>query len=112
MLNERYRASPTADAFLASWQRINGKIPGTSFANVARGLQEFRSTDRLASVRVPCLVISGELDRLFPPAVCGEIAKLISGARFSIIPGAGHLSSLDSPKQFNELLMQFLSDLP
>jgi 3-oxoadipate enol-lactonase len=111
MLNERYRASPTADAFLASWQRINGKIPGSSFANVARGLQEFNSNARLKSVRVPCLVITGEFDRLFPPSVCGEIAALISGASFSVIAGAGHLSSLDSPKQFNELLLQFLRDL-
>ena len=111
MLNERYRASPTAEAFLASWQRINGKIPGTSFANVARGLQEFKSTDRLKDVRMPCLVITGEFDRLFPPAVCKEIATLISGASFSLIPGAGHLSSLDSPRQFNELLLQFLHGL-
>ena len=33
MLNERYRASPTADALLESWKRINGKIPGSSFAD-------------------------------------------------------------------------------
>jgi 3-oxoadipate enol-lactonase len=111
MLNERYRASPTAEAFLASWQRINGKIPGSSFANVARGSQEFKSSARLKNVRLPCLVIAGEFDRLFPPAVCGEIAALISGASFSIIAGAGHLSSLDSPKQFNELLLQFLRSL-
>jgi 3-oxoadipate enol-lactonase len=111
MLNGRYRASPTADAFLASWQRINGKIPGSSFANVARGLQEFKSSARLKSIHVPCLVIAGEFDRLFPPAVCGEIAALIPGASFSVIAGAGHLSSLDSPKQFNELLLQFLHDL-
>ncbi len=112
MLNERYRASPTADAFLASWKRINGKILGSSFANVARGLQEFNSSARLKGVRVPCLVIAGEFDRLFPPAVCGQIAALISGAGFSVIAGAGHLSSLDSPKQFNELLLQFLRGLP
>jgi pimeloyl-ACP methyl ester carboxylesterase len=112
MLNERYRSSPTAEAFLASWQRINGKISGKSFANVARGLQEFNSTDRLKDVHVPCLVIAGEFDRLFPPSVCEKVATLITGARFSIIPGAGHLSSLDSPKQFNELLLQFLRDLP
>jgi 3-oxoadipate enol-lactonase len=111
MLNERYRASPTAEAFLASWQRINGKIPGGSFANVARGSQEFKSSTRLKDVDAPCLVIAGEFDRLFPPAVCGEIATLIPGAKFSVIEGAGHLSSLDSPKQFNELLLQFLRDL-
>jgi 3-oxoadipate enol-lactonase len=110
MLNERYRVSPTADAFLESWKRINGKIPGSSFANVARGLQQFKSADRLKKIKVPCLVISGEFDRLFPPVVCQEIANLISGATFAVISGAGHLSSLDSPKEFNELVLKFLQD--
>jgi pimeloyl-ACP methyl ester carboxylesterase len=108
MLNERYRASPTADAFLASWKRINGKIPGSSFANVARGLQQFKSIDRLKYVSARTLVISSEFDRLFPPPVCQQIAHLITGARFEVIAGGGHLSSLDSPKEFNELLLQFL----
>jgi 3-oxoadipate enol-lactonase len=109
MLNGRYRASPTADAFLASWRRINGKIPGTSFANVARGLQQFKSVEQLKKVKVRSLVIAGELDRLFPPNVCQQVANLISGADFTVIGGAGHLSSLDSPKEFNEVLVRFLS---
>jgi pimeloyl-ACP methyl ester carboxylesterase len=108
MLNERYRASPAGDAFLESWKRINGKIPGSSFANVARGLQQFKSADRLNKIKVPCLVISGEFDRLFPPAVCQEIANLTSGATFAVIGGAGHLSSLDSPREFNDSVLRFL----
>ena len=56
------------------------------------------------------LVIGGEFDRLFPPNVCQEVANLISGANFALIDGAGHLSSLDSPKQFNELLLGFLGE--
>lgn len=108
MLNERYRASPTGEAFLASWKRINGKIPGSSFANVARGLQLFKSVDRLKQVKARSLVISGEFDRLFPPVVCQEIATLIAGAKFAVIGGAGHLSSLDSPREFNELILEFL----
>jgi 3-oxoadipate enol-lactonase len=108
MLNERYRASPTGEAFLASWKRINGKIPGSSFANVARGLQLFNSVDRLKNVSVRTLVISSEFDRLFPPAVCQQIATLIPGAKFTVIGGGGHLSSLDSPREFNELLLGFL----
>jgi 3-oxoadipate enol-lactonase len=111
MLNERYRASPTADATLASWKRINAKIPGSSFANIARGGQNFKSSDRLKSVKLPCLVISGEFDSLFPPPMCKEIADLIPGAKFSVIPGACHLSSLDSPKEFNELLLSFVQSL-
>jgi 3-oxoadipate enol-lactonase len=110
MLNERYRASPTGEAFLASWKRINGKIPGSSFANVARGLQQFKSVERLKNVTARSLVISGEFDRLFPPAVCQEIATLIADANFAVIGGGGHLSSLDSPKEFNELLLEFLRE--
>lgn len=112
MLNERYRASPAGEAFLASWKRINGKIPGFSFANVARGLQQFKSVERLKNVKARSLVIGGEFDRLFPPSVCQEVANLISGASFAVIGGAGHLSSLDSPKEFNELLVGFLKDGP
>jgi 3-oxoadipate enol-lactonase len=108
MLNERYRASPTSEAFLASWKRINGKIPGFSFANVARGLQQFKSASRLKNVKARSLVINGELDRLFPSSVCQEVANQIAGANFAVIGGAGHLSSLDSPKEFNELLLRFL----
>jgi 3-oxoadipate enol-lactonase len=111
MLNERYRASPTADAVLANWTRINGKIPGSSFANIARGGQEFKSAERLKNVKLPCLVISGEFDKLFPPPVCKQIADLIPGAKFSVIPGARHLSSLDSPREFNDLLLSFLQSL-
>ena len=108
MLKERYRASPAGDAFLETWKRINGKIPGSSFANVARGLQQFKTADRLNNVKVPCHVISGEFDRLFPPAVCREIANLTSGATFAVIGGAGHLSSLDSPRGFNDSVLKFL----
>jgi 3-oxoadipate enol-lactonase len=111
MLNERYRASPTADALLEGWKRINGKIPGSSFANVARGGQHFKSSDRLKDVKLPCLVISGEFDTLFPPLMCKEIADQIPGAKFHVIPGACHLSSLDSPKEFNELLLSFVQSL-
>ncbi len=67
----------------------------------------FKSVDRLKKVSARSLVISGEFDRLFPPAVCREIATLIAGAKFAVIDGAGHLSSLDSPKEFNELLLEF-----
>jgi 3-oxoadipate enol-lactonase len=108
MLNEAYRQSPTAAAFKASWMRIVEKIPGSSFANVARGLQEFDISDKLHLVRAPSLVISSEFDRLFPPPMCKQVADLIPGARFSVIDGGCHLSSLDSPKAFNQLLLDFL----
>jgi 3-oxoadipate enol-lactonase len=110
MLNDAFRASPSGAAFLASWIRIVAKIPGSSFANVARGLREFNSTDGLNKVRTPCLVISSEFDKLFPPAMCKQVSDLIPNSRFTVIEGGSHLSSLDSPKPFNDLLLEFFKD--
>ena len=110
MLNEAFRSSPTGAVFLASWTRIVARIPGSSFANVARGLREFNSTDRLRNVRTPCLVISSEFDKLFPPAMCKRVSDLIVNSLFTVIDGGSHLSSLDSPKAFNDLLLGFIKD--
>jgi 3-oxoadipate enol-lactonase len=109
MLNEAFRVSPSGDAFFASWTRILKKVPGYSLANVARGLREFTSVTRLTEVRVPTLVISSELDRLFPPDMCRKVSDLIAGSRFVLIEGGGHLSSLDSPTAFNEYVLNFLT---
>ncbi|OJU01378.1 MAG: hypothetical protein BGN87_23285 [Rhizobiales bacterium 65-79] len=109
MLNDAYRASPSAAAFKASWRRIVARIPGSSFANVARGLQEFNWSGRLDDIRQPALVIGSEFDRLFPPSICKQLADRIAGAELGIIAGGSHLSSLDSPKPFNELLLKFFT---
>ena len=64
---------------------------------------------RLAGVTVPALVIWGENDGHFSPDHGREISDQIAGSRCSVIPGAGHLSSLDSSDQFNRLLLGFLA---
>ena len=60
------------------------------------------------AVCVPTLVISGEHDRLFNSEQSREISGGIKGSCCSIILGAGHLSNLDSPDQFNRVLLDFL----
>lgn len=62
----------------------------------------------LDDVRVPTLVVAGERDRLTPPALARQIAERIAGARLEIIPGAGHLSNIEAPGAFNDVLLSFL----
>lgn len=109
MLNEAFRASSSGRATLAAWSDVLGAIPGTSLSNVARGMLSFDTRDRLKEIKVPTLVIAGEQDKLFPPAEVREIADAVGGAQFAVIPGAGHLSSLDSADAFNALLAGFVA---
>ena len=58
---------------------------------------------------MPALLIWGEFDRI------GDIASGTPAwarreplAEHAVIPGAGHLSNLDNPEAFNEVLEEFL----
>jgi 3-oxoadipate enol-lactonase len=63
------------------------------------------------SVKVPTLVVVGGEDRLTPPAMSKSIADTIPGARLAVIPAAGHLSNIEQPEAFNDVVFKFLSGL-
>ncbi|HEY6147242.1 MAG TPA: alpha/beta fold hydrolase, partial [Thermoanaerobaculia bacterium] len=55
-------------------------------------------TDLLPGIRIPTLVLAGELDAITPPGPAREMASRIPGAEFVEIPGAGHLAPVEKPK--------------
>ncbi len=62
-------------------------------------------------IDVPTLLIVGELDRLTPPSMAKEIQKLIKNSKLYIIKNAGHLSNIEEPRKFNEIVFNFLNNL-
>lgn len=64
------------------------------------------STPDLATIDVPTLVITSTGDRLIPPDVSSAMAVGIPGAELHVLDGAGHLSNLEAPGEFDRLLLQ------
>jgi pimeloyl-ACP methyl ester carboxylesterase len=64
--------------------------------------------EALAEVRSPTLVLWGERDEKVPRALSEEVAELVRDSEFKTVPAAGHLSNLDNPAAFNEILREFL----
>lgn len=69
------------------------------------------ATAFLPSIKVPTLILVGEHDALTPPALSESMRAAIPGARMHLIPGAGHLSSIEAPEEFNARLLAFLETL-
>jgi pimeloyl-ACP methyl ester carboxylesterase len=85
-----------------------------ALAHATRGIlaqQGSTVIDGLPSIKVPTLVIVGDLDKPFV-GPCEYMSKKIHGARLETIAGAGHSSNLDQPDQFNRILRDFLDTLP
>ncbi len=63
----------------------------------------------LASFHGPSLVLCGEEDTLCPPARHREIAALLANSELKIIPGAGHIVTLEQPEAVNAALAAWLA---
>ena len=68
------------------------------------------STDLLGEINVPTLVMGGAEDALSTPEVMGEMAEKIPNSRHLTLEGAGHLSNLEAPEEFNAALKDFLDE--
>lgn len=69
------------------------------------------STEALAKIDVPTLVIVGEKDGVTPPEAARKLHEHIGGSQLVVIPGAGHISNMEAPEAFNGALAEFLNRL-
>lgn len=67
------------------------------------------SRPTLAAITCPTLVAVGAEDQLTPPALAAEIAAAIPASRLEIIPGCGHLSTLEAPAAVTAALERWLA---
>jgi 3-oxoadipate enol-lactonase len=81
-------------------------------AAALRGMAVRRDqTKLLREIKCPVLIIVGSLDAITPPADAELMHREISGSRFEVIAGAGHVSNLERPAEFNRALEKFLGEL-
>ena len=67
------------------------------------------STHILAEAAVPVCIVGGAEDVLIPPAEAEAMHALHPASELHIIPNSGHLSCLERPTLFNNILDSFLS---
>ncbi|MEP6617807.1 MAG: alpha/beta fold hydrolase [bacterium] len=86
--------------------------PVAGIAGALRGMAERAdSTDLLASIDLPTLVVSGVEDTLTPPDEMRAMASAIPRAHFESIEGAGHLCPYERAGAFNHVMTEFLGAL-
>ena len=67
-------------------------------------------TDVLPSIQVPTQLIWGALDARSPLSVAHEFERRIPVADLAVIPDCGHVSNLQAPGPFNDLVRRFLHE--
>ena len=101
-------AQPADPAVRTEVVETMAKIDPAAFRIGAEAVWLADQRDRVHEIRVPTLVICGAQDHVTSPALSHELTRLIPGARFEQIEGAGHLTNLEKPEEFNTLVGAFI----
>jgi 3-oxoadipate enol-lactonase len=84
------------------------EIDPSAFCAACDALVEVDLVPSLSRLKVPTLVVCGELDQATPPALNKLIAEKVSGARYVELPGCGHCPPLEQPQAFLAAIRDFI----
>ncbi len=101
-----FAGDPPSD-FLPLLKEMAADVRAHSVRNALRVMAEADQRDLLSRIIAPTLLIWGELDARSPLYVARQFEAAIPNTKLTVIPGAGHISSLERPKQFNDAVREF-----
>jgi 2-succinyl-6-hydroxy-2,4-cyclohexadiene-1-carboxylate synthase len=111
LFSSQQRLPPAVRARLAKQRLANNPI---GLANSLRGLGTGVQPplwDRLAGLRVRCLIMAGALDLKFVE-IAQTMAAAIAGSRLALVADAGHTIHLEQPAEFVRLVLDFAGGGP
>lgn len=106
----RWSFSPAAEASLVDLSRRRMlEVPRSVLYGDFRACERYDVQWKLGEIRLPTLVICGAEDRMTPERSMRRLAQGIAGARFELIPRAGHMVTLERPDVLDEAIQDFLA---
>ncbi len=82
-------------------------VKGSLLAMISRN----DTTEYLNKIKIPALIICGELDTLTPPSVMKPMAERINNAEFVVVKNSGHMSPIENSEEVNKAIKMFLDRL-
>ncbi len=98
--------------FLSLLEEIAAAVRPESLGTQLRVMAGADQRDLLPDIRVPTLLIWGQLDARSPLSVARQFEHAIPDTKLVVIPGCGHLSNLERPEQFNAAVREFCRSHP
>ena len=95
---------------LALWRNMLVRTPAEGYAATCAAIRDADLTEATRSLRVPTLALAGDADGSTPLDLVRATAALIPGARFHVIPDAGHLPGVEQPEVTARLIADFLME--
>lgn len=101
-------AGPPPAKFVPLLETMAADVRRHSMLTALTAMARAYLTDVLGTIQVPTQLIWGAVDARSPLSVAHEFERQIQGANLAVIPDCGHVSNLEFPEAFNDILRDFL----
>ncbi|MBP6770166.1 MAG: 3-oxoadipate enol-lactonase [Reyranella sp.] len=105
----RYRREHGDD--VAGWRNLFLRGDPAGYCSTCATVRDTDLTGEAAEISTPTLVVVGSEDGSTPVETVRSAAATIPGARFEIIPGAGHIPSIEQPEALAALMTSFFKEV-
>lgn len=107
-----FRGLPGAAGRWEAYRQAFLANPPESYAHHSEALAAMSlAKGELVRASCPTLVLTGEHDFIWPPAVGKKLASLLPQATFEVVPAAAHFPPVQDPRGTSERVARFLSGL-
>ncbi|PCI04370.1 MAG: 3-oxoadipate enol-lactonase [Hyphomicrobiales bacterium] len=107
--SESYRRADNPD--FPGYRNMLIRTPVEGYCGTSAALRDADYTEIAKSISVPTMLLVGSNDGSTPPEMMAKTHELISGSRFEIIDGPGHLPCIEAPDETARLFMDFYKGL-
>lgn len=101
--------APGADSMLI---KEGAKLMKEAGSSVVYGdfsaCNRFDVRNEVGKIKLPCLILCGDEDKLTPPSLSKKLNESIEGSRLEIVPSAGHMVMIENYKVFNDYVLDFI----
>jgi pimeloyl-ACP methyl ester carboxylesterase len=101
-----FAGDPPAE-FLPLLEEMAADVRPESMRTALFVMAEADQRELLPRIAVPTLLIWGESDGRSPLSVARQLEQAIPDTKLAVIPGAGHVSNLEQPELFNDIVREF-----
>lgn len=101
--------SNASDELSTEMASVVGDFHPLGFRLMAKALADADTSMLLPTVGAPTLLVWGDGDLRSPLSVAEQFHAAIPGSRLEVIAGAGHVSNMERPDEFNACVRRFLS---
>lgn len=89
--------------------RATNEVPEHIYMSQLQAAMSFNTESRLAEIKCPTLVLSGDADIIVPVQNSRNLVEKIVGARLRIVEGGSHTFFIEQAGKFNHIITEFLT---